>query len=69
MTMPRTSAPQLCPRCHGRLFTDRDRHGAYQSCFACGFVHELVRGPAIDLLAPAAPGQRHRDPSHKGQQL
>ena len=69
MTMPRTSAPQLCPRCRGRLFTDRDRHGVYRSCFACGFVHELVKGPAIDLPADPAPGRRHRDPSHKGQHL
>ena len=69
MTMIRTGAPPLCPRCHGRLFTSRDRHGAYWSCFACGFVHELISGPAIDLLTQPEPGQRRREPSHKGQQL
>ena len=69
MTMPRASAPQLCPRCHGRLFIGRDRHGAYLSCFACGFVCELVSSAAIDLLTNPEPGQRRRDPSHKGRQL
>ena len=69
MTMIRAIAPQVCPRCRGRLLAGRDSHGAYSSCLACGFVHEWVSGPAIDLLAHTAPGQRRREPSHKGRQL
>ena len=69
MTPPGALAPQACPRCRGRLFASQDSYGAYRSCLACGFVHELVSGPAIDLLADPAPGQRRREPSHKGWQL
>ena len=63
------ATPGPCPRCRGRLFTGQDSYGAYSSCLACGFVHELVSGPAIDLLPDPAPGRRRREPSHNGRQL
>ena len=69
MTLPGALTPQVCPRCRGRLFVSQDSYGAYSSCLACGFDHERVSGPAIDLLVDPAPGQRRREPSHKGMQL
>ena len=59
------SLPRSCPRCTGRLFHARDAYGGYSSCVACGFVHEWVAGPAIDLPEPAS-GRRKREPSCNG---
>jgi hypothetical protein len=36
-----------CPRCSGRLALERDRHGAYLSCIACGCVLEERAGREI----------------------
>ena len=71
MTMLRTVPLRACPRCHGRLFTDRDVYGIYSTCFSCGFVHEWLSGPAVDLPGDltASGRQRHRAPSHGKQQL
>ena len=30
-----------CPRCNGRLYEDRDTHGRFQSCLACGWLNPL----------------------------
>ncbi len=58
--------PRSCPRCRGSMITERDWYGAYSSCIACGYVHEWVSSPAIDL--PDDSGgpvrQRRRQPSH-----
>ena len=27
-----------CPRCFGLMLPERDRHGAYRTCMACGWV-------------------------------
>ena len=43
-TAPRTAR---CPRCTGRLTAERDHHGAYLSCFVCGFTHEVLQGGAV----------------------
>ena len=50
-----------CPRCGGALFTARDAYGAYRSCLACGFVQELLSGPAIDVPLDEV-GRRLRQP-------
>lgn len=37
-----------CPKCGGRLFSDKDRYGYYQQCLQCGFiknVEEAVQKP------------------------
>ena len=36
-----------CPRCGGRLLRDRDRHGEYAYCLACGQVIE----PGVPALS------------------
>ena len=71
MTLIGTVAPQVCPRCRGRLFTNHDPYGVYSTCFSCGFVHEWMRGPALDLPdnITASGRQRRRQPSHGKQQL
>jgi len=38
-----------CPRCRGPLARDRDRHGAYESCFLCGYTRDHLEGPALDM--------------------
>ncbi len=30
-----------CPRCHGDIVLEGDRHGAYEECLQCGYVREL----------------------------
>ena len=70
--MPSTaSLPRSCPRCAGRLFHGGDNYGRYSSCLYCGFVHDWVGGPAIELPDDEAPGvrQRRREPSHGRQRL
>ena len=60
------AAPRSCPRCRGSMITERDLYGAYSSCIACGFVHEWVSSPAIDLPddSDGSTRQRRRQPSH-----
>ena len=62
------SLPRTCPRCTGRLFHSRDCYGGYSSCMACGFVHEWLAGPAIEV-PDAASGRRKRDPTCNGLHL
>jgi len=71
MTGPTASLPRSCPRCAGRLVHARDPYGGYSSCLCCGFVHEWVSGPAIDLPADGdgSGRQRRRQPSHGKQRL
>ncbi len=66
MTNLTASLPRSCPRCRGRLFHAADHYGGYSSCVTCGFVHEWVSGPAIDLPddAGVAAGHRRREPTH-----
>jgi hypothetical protein len=57
--------PRNCPRCRGSMLTERDWYGSYSTCIACGYVHEWVSGPAIDLPSDDGPArQRRRQPSH-----
>ena len=44
-----TSRPgaSRCPRCTGRVSPERDWHGAYLSCFTCGYTHEVLEGGAL----------------------
>jgi hypothetical protein len=59
--------PRLCPRCSGAMISERDWYGSYATCLSCGFVHEMVSSPPIDLLDDedsASPRQRRRQPSH-----
>ena len=63
---PSASLPRSCPRCSGRLFHGGDAYGGYSSCVCCGFVHEWVSGPAIELPEDGAVGtrKRRREPTH-----
>ncbi len=67
--MPETTneqRPRACPRCRGSMILERDWYGSYSSCIACGYVHEAVAAPTIDLRAgvEGLPRQRRRQPSH-----
>ena len=61
-----TAPPRNCPRCRGTMIMERDWYGAYGTCIACGFVHEVLSSPPIDLAQEELrPGrQRRREPSH-----
>ena len=39
----------MCPRCGGFMFAERDHHGAYSFCIACGYVHEARAASATRL--------------------
>jgi DNA-directed RNA polymerase subunit M/transcription elongation factor TFIIS len=59
--------PRVCPRCRGSMIAEKDWYGAYSSCLSCGYVHEAVSPPAIELLEEDESGrvrQRRRQPSH-----
>ena len=63
MTALSASLPRTCPRCTGRLLHGRDAYGRYSSCVTCGFAHEWVAGPAIELPEEGT-GRRRREPTH-----
>lgn len=58
--------PRSCPRCRGSMIVERDWYGAYSTCLCCGYVHEAVSTPPIELLDEdeGHPRQRRRQPSH-----
>ena len=59
--------PHNCPKCKGSIIVERDWHGTYGSCIMCGYVHEVLTSPPIDLAAEEAAlpqRQRRRQPSH-----
>ena len=59
--------PKSCPKCRGTMIVERDWHGTYGSCIMCGYVHEVLTSPPIDLAAEEAAlpqRQRRRQPSH-----
>ncbi len=53
-----------CPRCTGRLSVERDHHGAYLSCFTCGYTREALDGSAQldddDVATPLSAGDDSR---------
>ena len=69
MTTSTASLPRTCPRCSGRLFHSRDSYGGYSSCMACGFVHEWVAGPALELPGEAGGPHRLRSPMCEGRPI
>jgi len=60
--------PRNCPRCSGSMIPERDWYGEYSTCLCCGYVHEAVSAPPIEMLEEeeTASGhrQRRRQPSH-----
>lgn len=62
----KTQLPRTCPRCRGSMIPERDWYGEYATCLTCGYVHEAVSSPPIDLLEEEENGrrQRRRQPSH-----
>jgi len=63
---------RVCPRCRGSMHAERDRYGAFSTCLSCGYVHEFVSPPAVELLEEDESGKvktRRRHPSHGKLQL
>ena len=57
--------PRNCPRCRGSMIPERDWYGEYSTCLSCGYVHEAVSSPPIDLMEEEnGSRQRRRQPSH-----
>lgn len=49
------------------MILERDWYGSYGTCLTCGFVHEVLSSPPIDLQLENEDGstrQRRRQPSH-----
>jgi len=48
------------------MIMERDWYGSYGTCISCGFVHEVLSSPPIDLPddQPGTGRQRRREPSH-----
>jgi hypothetical protein len=48
------------------MIPERDWYGEYSTCLCCGYVHEAVSTPPIELLEEEENGhrQRRRQPSH-----
>jgi hypothetical protein len=45
---PRSDAQAArCPRCRGRLATERDRFGVYETCFMCGYARDCHAAPSV----------------------
>jgi len=63
--MTKTALPRICPRCKGSMIMERDWYGEYSTCICCGYVHEAISGPPIELLEQEnGQRQRRRQPSH-----
>ncbi len=63
---PKTNLPRTCPRCRGSMIHERDWYGVYATCICCGYVHDLVSGPPINVEEENGKPyrQRRRSPSH-----
>ena len=63
--MTNVALPRVCPRCRGSMIPERDWYGQYSTCLCCGYVHEAVTTPPIELLEEEENGfPAHRsDPS------
>jgi len=64
--------PKFCPKCHGTMIVEHDWHGTYGYCMMCGYHHEVLTAPPVDLAAEEAAlphRQRRRMPSHAKQRL
>lgn len=67
---PRGTLPRTCPRCRGSMILERDWYGVYSTCLSCGYVHEAISTPPIDIEEEEErPRQRRRQPSHGKMRL
>jgi hypothetical protein len=64
-----STPPRNCPRCRGAIIMERDWYGSYGTCLACGFVHEVLSSPPIELPVDEPGRQRRREPSHGRMRL
>jgi len=62
--MTKVAMPSSCPRCRGAMIPERDWYGEYSTCLSCGYVHEAIVTPPIELLDGDGHRQRRRQPSH-----
>lgn len=58
-----------CPRC-GNLYIilEQDKWGAYENCFQCGWVREILDGEPL-IITYGAKGKRNREPSFAGETI
>ena len=66
-----SSHPKSCPRCTGNMLFEEDWHGAYSTCFSCGYVYEPEISRNLESLKEEEIRDlsRRRNPSHDGQPL
>lgn len=72
MPASQEAPPKNCPKCRGHIIVEHDWHGTYGECITCGYVHEVLTSPPVDLAAEEAAQpvrQRRRGPSHAKQRL
>ena len=63
--MTKIAMPRTCRRCNGSMIPERDWYGEYSTCLCCGYVHEAVTTPPIELEEDTnGHRQRRRQPSH-----
>jgi len=36
---------KACPRCHGDIYFDGDRHDPFIRCVQCGYIKEMTNSP------------------------
>ena len=72
MPASQEAPPKRCPKCRGSMIVEHDWHGTYGYCIMCGYHHEVLTTPPVDLAAEEAAlpqRQRRRMPSHAKQRL
>ena len=65
--MTKLSMPRICPRCKGPMIPESDWYGQYSTCLYCGYVHEAVSTPPLEILEEELDGsqrQKRRQPAH-----
>ena len=46
-------AIQICPRCSGSMYADRDIYGEYRICLQCGYMVDVAK-PAYQPVSPVS---------------
>lgn len=67
MPAMQSAPPKNCPKCGGTIIVEHDHYGTVGSCIMCGYQHEVLTAPPVDLAAEEAAlpqRQRRRQPSH-----
>ena len=54
-----------CPRCGGKLITDRDEYGWFQDCLQCGYHGDLSASEPLPRVYALALDRGHHRPSRR----